>query len=182
MPRAALVAASVAFAGALAFAGYELLSLPGRGGGVGEAIVGGGEARRFDEALALFRASVRERAASPAAFGRRARAEAALAGVSGDRRLRSQARTLLGVLVLADAAAQRQRAAELAETAAASFRDALRLDPANEDAAVDLELLLARQRQAARQSGDGERGESGSGEERRPSRGATASSGQGGGY
>jgi hypothetical protein len=129
-----------------------------------------------------FRSSVRERSASPAAFGRRARAEAALAGVRGDRRLRSQARTLLGVLVLADAAAQRRRAAELMEAAAASFRDALRLDPANEDAAADLELLLARRREQAKRAGEGDRGQKSTGEERRPAKGATASSGEGGGY
>jgi hypothetical protein len=184
MTRVALAAvpAALAAAGALAWAGYELLSLPHRGSGVAASIVGGDDVRRFDAALRLFRASVNEPASPGEGFVLRARAEAALAAQHGDARVRSQAQTLLGVLALEDALAQPQTAGERAAAAADAFRNALRLDPDNEQAAVDLELLLARR--GGTHGGFGPGGKRGATVGRRGAggRGATAATASGGGY
>jgi hypothetical protein len=183
----AIGAATLAAAGSLAWLGSDLLSLPRQHSGVAESIVGGADARRFDAALRLFQASAASREHSDAAFVQRARAEAALAAQHGPARLRSQAQTLLGVLALQDALAQPKHATEITAAAADAFRTALRLEPDNEEAAVDLELLLTRARQhqsgSHRANGPG-RGQERSrkGRERHVGSGADASTGNGGGY
>jgi hypothetical protein len=185
MTRGLLATSTAMFvtAVALAWVGSNLLSLPGHGGGVAESIVGGGDERRFAVALRLFADSVHETVHTDAGFVRRARAEAALAAQRGDRQVRTDAETLLGVLALRDAAAQPRRAAAFTEVAATAFRTALRSDPDNEEAAADLELLLARRggKERGRPGDPGKRGAH-KAHARQHGRGAGASATSGGGY
>ena len=156
----ALCAALVAAAATLAWGGFQLLALPTHGSRVAESIEGGGDARRFGVALRLFADSVHETARTDAAFVRRARAEAALAAQRGTPKVRSDAETLLGVLAVRDATAQPKRANAFLAAAADAFREALRLNPDSEEAAADLELLLARGggRRRGQPSREGKRG------------------------
>jgi hypothetical protein len=157
----ALCTAMFVTAVGLAWVGTNLLALPAHGNVVAESIVGGGDARHFAVALRLFADSVHEPVRTDAGFVRRARAEAALASQRGDRRVRTDAETLLGVLALRDAAAQPRRAAAFTGVAAAAFRTALRIDPDNEEAAADLELLLARHGGAKQQGQPANQGKRG---------------------
>ncbi len=77
-------------------------------------------------------------------LGRRAVAELALADVArgSDLRRASQASDLLGVLAFGDFAAGGGRDANQAERSVSAFTNAVRLDPANEAAKVNLELVL----------------------------------------
>jgi hypothetical protein len=156
----ALCALLLATAATLAWGGFALLALPTHGSSVAESIDGGGDARRFAVALRLFADSVHETARTDTAFVRRARAEAALAAQRGAPKVRSDAETLLGVLAVRDAAAQPERAKAFLGAAVDAFREALRLDPDNEEAAVDLELLLTRGggQRRAQPNGQGRRG------------------------
>jgi hypothetical protein len=153
-------AALLVTAATLAWGGFELLALPTHGSRVAESIDGGGDARRFAIALRLFADSVHETARTDAAFVRRARAEAALAAQRGAPKVRSDAETLLGVLAVRDAAAQPHRAKAFLGAAVDAFREALRLDPDNEQAAADLELLLTQSaaHRRAHASGKSKRG------------------------
>jgi hypothetical protein len=144
---AAMLAALLA--AALAAAGIDLLSLPRHHDRLTDALVGDAAGRRFDGALVLFAAA--ERPGAPPA--RRARAEAALAGQGGGSALRSRAQTLLGVLAVRDAQDRPARARPALEAARAAFRRAVILDPANEDAAADLELLDAARGRGERRPG-----------------------------
>jgi hypothetical protein len=77
--------------------------------------------------------------------GTRALAELALADVArgrGDPRRASQASDLLGVLAFGDFAAGGARDPDQAERAVSAFATAVRLDPGNEAAKVNLELAL----------------------------------------
>jgi hypothetical protein len=76
--------------------------------------------------------------------GTRARAELALADVvrTGAPTVASQASDLLGVLAFGDFAAGGGRDADQAGRAVSAFTDAVRLDPGNEAAKVNLELAL----------------------------------------
>jgi hypothetical protein len=180
----AAVVAALAAAAALAWLGAALLALPAHESAVASSIVGGRDARRFDEAVRLFRSSVGRPIASDAAFARRAHAEKALAAQEGGAQLRARAQTLVGVLVAADAGRRRKGAGDLLAAAAASFRTALRLAPDDEDAAADLELLLAsrKQQQAATRPPAPRRPGGGLGHGKRASRGATASTSTTRGY
>jgi hypothetical protein len=147
MSRAAALArcvATLAAAATLALVGYDLLSLPHHSR-VADAIVGGADVRRFASATRLFEGALDSRTASNADFARRARAEAALAAQRGDAHVRSRAQTLLGVLVYTDALVH-ENGGSAAGAAADAFRNALRLDPDNEQAAINLELLLTQSR------------------------------------
>jgi hypothetical protein len=179
----AACAATLVTAGTLAWVGFKLLALPTHGSAVAESIAGGGGERRFAAALHLFADSVHETARTDAAFVRRARAEAALAAQRGDPQVRARAETLLGVLALRDAAAQPRRAAAFTGTALTAFRTALRLDPDNEEAAADLELLLTRRggKQHGQPGGARKRGAH-KAHARQHGRGAGASATHGGGY
>ncbi|MFL5929417.1 MAG: hypothetical protein ACJ77E_20990 [Gaiellaceae bacterium] len=156
----AVGATCLAAAAALAWGGFQLLALPAHGSRVAESIDGGGDARRFGDALRLFADSVHETARTDAAFVRRARAEAALAAQRGSPKVRADADILLGVLAVRDATAQPDRAKAFLATAAAAFREALRLEPDSEEAAADLELLIAHDggRRRGQPSGHGKRG------------------------
>jgi len=63
------------------------------------------------------------------------------------RERRSAAANLLGVLSFADAIADYENRAKLLEAAGGRFRQAVSLDPANEDAKLNLELTLSRTRE-----------------------------------
>ena len=124
-----------------------------------------------------------ETARTDAAFVRRARAEAALAAQRGDPKVRAHAETLLGVLAVRDATAQPQRAEAFAGAAVTAFREALRLDPDNEEAAADLELLLAHRRAKQRPGAGAGRGPGAHKARAQPhGRGAGASATPGAGY
>jgi hypothetical protein len=121
----ALVSVAVA-AGGLAWAGNDLLS----GGTLAHALADG-NVRSFDAAADQFRRN-------------RPGAEAALAAQRGDAQLRARADTMLGVLAVRDALAHPAQAAAALAAAMTAFRSALVLDPANEEAATNLELLYLR--------------------------------------
>jgi hypothetical protein len=176
--------ASAALAGGLAWTGYGLVAAPEHRTGVADAIVGGRDEQHLTSAIRLFRASAAGPLRSRAARTRRARAEAALAAQRGGAHLRAQANTLLGVLDVLDAQANaRRRSARLA-AAAAAFREALRLEPENEQAATDLELLLGRTApkhgRASAHTGGSKGGRTG--RSHGAGRGSSASSSTGGGY
>jgi hypothetical protein len=65
----------------------------------------------------------------------------------GDSRRRSQAANLMGVVALVSLVAEERDRAVLFATAIRSFRRAIALDPANEDAKYNLELSLQRGRE-----------------------------------
>jgi hypothetical protein len=62
----------------------------------------------------------------------------------GPRETRSRAAMLAGLLLVRNAVADATQRQQLLVSATASLRQAIRLDRANDDAAYDLELLLAR--------------------------------------
>ncbi len=98
-------------------------------------------------AIRLFRIADRARGGLDTALerqGTRARAELALAQLARDADLAvaSQASDLLGVLAFGDFAAGGGRDADQAGRAASAFAAAVRLDPENEAAKVNLELVL----------------------------------------
>ena len=102
------------------------------------------DARR---AIRLFRIADRARGGLDTALqrqGTRARAELALADVTRDAApgVASQASDLLGVLAFGDFAAGGGRDPDQAGRAVSAFAEAVRLDPANESAKVNLELVL----------------------------------------
>jgi hypothetical protein len=178
--RLAAAAVSVLAAAALAWAGIDLLARPAGGDAFTNAVVGRADVRQFDDAAALFGKAGGDRR-------RLDRAEAALAAQGGDARLRSRAQTLLGVLEVVDAEAHRRRASAASAAARAAFRRALALDPANDDAAADLELLYVRHGGKRRGQGQGQRSGRGSTQPAKPRggqqrKGKGASSGPGGGY
>lgn len=63
------------------------------------------------------------------------------------RERRSAAANLLGILSFADAIADYQNRGKLLEVAGSRFRQAISLDPSNEDAKLNLELTLSRTRE-----------------------------------
>ena len=65
----------------------------------------------------------------------------------GDRRRRSRAANLMGVVALVSLVAEERDRAILLSTAVRSFRQAIALDPSNEDAKYNLELSLQRGRE-----------------------------------
>jgi hypothetical protein len=98
-------------------------------------------------AIRLFRLADRARGGLDTALqrqGTRARAELALADVARDAgpSVASQASDLLGVLAFGDVAAGGGRDPDQAGRAVSAFAEAVRLDPANESAKVNLELVL----------------------------------------
>ena len=98
-------------------------------------------------AIRLFRLADRARGGLDTALqrqGTRARAELALADVARDAApaVASQASDLLGVLAFGDFAAGGGRDPDQAGRAVSAFAEAVRLDPANTSAKVNLELVL----------------------------------------
>jgi hypothetical protein len=109
----------------------------------------------------------------------RAAIEAALNGIerdTSDRRRASQAALLTGVLVYADPQDTSQRTETPSEKAAARFRAAILLDPRNDVAKRNLELMLQEEREQQEQSPQSSSG----GEE--PGGGGAGLAPAGGGY
>ena len=141
------VVAALGLAALLAAGARLLLAVPGqveRGAGPGltARAVGAGDDIRSRRTLRL--------AGQATAGGRnavrvRSEAESALAHQSRS----AQAANLLGVLTLADAAADPANGRKYAGEAVSAFKAAIRLDPRAEDAKFNLELLLTLKPKAA---------------------------------
>jgi hypothetical protein len=127
------VALLLAVAAALGFAAHSALGAHSH------------RAAAWEQAGALARQADRQKAIVPA-LTLRARALAAFERLSdsGPVRERSRAALLGGLLELENANQDRVNGRSHLEEAAAAFKRAVRLDPANDDAAYDLELLLTR--------------------------------------
>jgi hypothetical protein len=111
---------------------------------IGEAILGVADDRSYRDAVGLARASLLPNLPPDVVLERRAEAIAILGGiVEGDAGpvLRSRAANLLGSLYFEDAKATRENPRRLLEQALGAFQDAVVLDPANEPARANLELL-----------------------------------------
>jgi len=155
--RTALVLTGAALV--FAFAAIAVLSVPTGRGAIGSTLARKAlvprDVRAAREAEALFARS-RGRAATVAdAVRRREAAEAALTAVAdggGAPAVRSRAGTLLALLLLDDARQDRSHAPALVGEALARLRAAVRLDPANDAGAVDLELLLASRRRDSKKA------------------------------
>jgi hypothetical protein len=112
-----------------------------------ERLLGVRDDRDLRRALTLFRRNAFQPQNLAYAVGQavaRSRTEGALAAVlrsSGTAKRRSQVATLLGILAYGDFA-QGNRDPSQTAMATSTFQDAVQLDPANEDAKYDLELLL----------------------------------------
>jgi hypothetical protein len=116
--------------------------------GLSESLLATGDDVAARRAIRLFRVADRARGGLDTALqrqGTRARAELALADVvreADEPATASQASDLLGVLAFGDFAAGGGRDADQAARAVSAFVDAVRLDPTNESAKVNLELVL----------------------------------------
>jgi hypothetical protein len=113
-----------------------------------ESVLATGDDVAARRAIRLFRIADRARGGLDTALqrqGTRARAELALADVvreADEPATASQASDLLGVLAFGDFATGGGRDGDQAARAVSAFVDAVRLDPANESAKVNLELVL----------------------------------------
>jgi hypothetical protein len=141
-------AAALVVAGLLALAARAVLDVPRQvqaqtGPGIAARLVGGADDIRYRRSLQL---AARATAAGRNAVRIRGQAEAGLSQGAES----AQAANLLGVLSLADAAADPSSGSKYAADAVAAFRGALGLDPRNEDAKFNLELLLTLKPKAAR--------------------------------
>jgi len=149
--------------------------------GAAEALLGVEDDVDFREALRTLRlAGVAQADSSdPRPALRRSEARSLIAAIvegDADRRRRSRAMTLLGVISFASALSDAQDQESLQRDALARFRGAIELEPDNVEAKANLEIALRR---------DAEAGESGGGEDPTPggqgARGAGAGE-AGGGY
>ena len=149
--------------------------------GAAEALLGVEADVDFREALRTLRlAGVAQADSSdPRPALRRSEARSLIAAIAesdADRRRRSRAMTLLGVISFASALSDAQDQESLQRDALARFRGAIELEPDNDEAKANLEIALRR---------DAEAGESGGGEDPTPggqgARGAGAGE-AGGGY
>ena len=149
--------------------------------GAAEALLGVEADVDFREALRTLRlAGVAQADSSdPRPALRRSEARSLIAAIvegDADRRRRSRAMTLLGVISFASALSDAQDQESLQRDALARFRGAIELEPDNVEAKANLEIALRR---------DAEAGESGGGEDPTPggqgARGAGAGE-AGGGY
>ena len=149
--------------------------------GAAEALLGVEDDVDFREALRTLRlAGVAQADSSdPRPALRRSEARSLIAAIvegDADRRRRSRAMTLLGVISFASALSDAQDQESLQRDALARFRGAIELEPDNDEAKANLEIALRR---------DAAAGESGGGEDPTPggqgARGAGAGE-AGGGY
>lgn len=111
---------------------------------IGEAVLGVADDRSYRDAIELARASTLDDLPSGIVAERRAEAIAILGSiVQGDDhpQLRARAANLLGVLYFEDAKVATENPRRLLEQALGAFQDAVMLDPANETAKANLELL-----------------------------------------
>jgi tetratricopeptide (TPR) repeat protein len=141
--KAVLLLALLAAAGALAVAAHSALSSRPH------------HSPHWDRALRYARDSARSKALIPALTARsRALAELGAVGREGPSAERSRAFMIAGLLELVSAGQDRGNSQTHTEQAAAYFRRAVRLDPSNDDAAYDLELLLTRSKASGHPVGD----------------------------
>lgn len=111
---------------------------------IAESMLGAGGDRELQETLGLYR--TRESGLSgPEALAQNAVIEAKLAvlAAGGDPDIRSAAANLNGVLLVEDAQADRRSSLRFLQLALERFRAAVTLDPENEEAKANLELLVA---------------------------------------
>ncbi len=146
-----------------------------------EALLGVDDDVDFREALRTLRLAgvAQAESSDPRLALRRSEARSLIAAIAeddADRRRRSRAMTLLGVISFASALSDSQDQDALQRDALARFRGAIALDPDNDEAKANLEIALRR---------DAEAGESGGGDDPTPggqgARGAGAGE-AGGGY
>ena len=135
---------------------------------VAESLLGTSDDRRFQEALGLFAQTRASTAAADLALAQRGELEVTLTElVSGDggEARRARAANLKGVLLYEDSTLDQASAERYLELALASFREAARLDPENEDAKANLELLVnvLRERRGELEGRAGSSGSSGAG-------------------
>jgi hypothetical protein len=111
---------------------------------VGEAILGIADDRSYRDAVEFARAAVLPGQAESVTLELRAASEGILAAVlrgDGAPELRSRAANLLGVLYFQDAQAAQENPRRFLENALGALQDAVRLDPTNETAKTNLELV-----------------------------------------
>ena len=116
----------------------------GLGVRIGEGILGVADDRSLRDAVALAKAAALPDQPEGTAFELRTEAEAILAELvrgDGSAQLRSQAANLLGALYFEDAKAVKQSPRRYLESSLGAFQDAVRIDPANDTAKANLELL-----------------------------------------
>lgn len=116
-------------------------------GGLSRRLLAVGDDREARRSIALFRAARIRGLGFGGGLerqGARSAAEGALADVvqGADSATAAQASVLLGVLLFGDPASGGREGPTPAERALAAFDQALRLDPRNDDAAYDVELVL----------------------------------------
>ena len=137
--------------------------------GLARAMLATGDDWDYREALGLYReteaAPPADSAAEVAADGRVAALLAAVAADAGDAGRASHAANLAGVLYVKDAALDRTSRSRFLQLGLESFREAVRLDAANTDAKVNLELLVDLLASSAVGAGDdsGSQGSTGAG-------------------
>jgi hypothetical protein len=111
---------------------------------LGEAILGIADDRAYRDAVELAKASTIQDLTPDVALERRAEAIAILRPIvqgESSPALRSHAANLLGALYFEDAKATADNPRRLLEQALGAFQDAVLIDPANETAKANLELL-----------------------------------------
>jgi hypothetical protein len=130
--------------------------------GISRRLLGVGDDLEFRQALQLFRLSrpgLPPRDLHDVAL--RSRAETALARVARDdpsRTNRSRASVLMGVLALLEARESEAQRSVFLRRSLTELREAARLDPGNEDAKYDLELVLRLTESSQDESGGGSGG------------------------
>jgi hypothetical protein len=111
---------------------------------IGEAILGVADDRSLRDAIELAKAAAYPDQPDASALTLRAEAEAILAALvrgDGSTEIRTSAANLLGVLYLEDAKTVEQNPRRYLESALGAFQDAVRIDPENDAAKANLELL-----------------------------------------
>jgi hypothetical protein len=142
LAKGAALAGLLALAAALAVAAHSALTPSSQ------------RADSWEQAESLARRADRTKAVVPAlAFRDRALATLGELARVGPARERSHAAMLGGLLELENAGQDRGNAKTHFEAAAEAFQRAVRLDPENDDAAYDLELLLSRSKQQGKPLG-----------------------------
>ena len=119
--------------------------------GIAQSLLGVRDDVRFREALRMFRLSRLDLGATSDPRLALARSDARarllqIAGGRGDRRLRSRALGLLGVLSFASALSDSRDQTAHIQDAVAAYQSAIGLDPANDEPKANLELALQRGR------------------------------------
>jgi hypothetical protein len=116
---------------------------------ISQDVLGVDDDLRFREAVRALRLSQRDEPtdSSPGAVLRRVKAQKLLQGVAdgdGDAARRSRAMSLLSVLLLSTPAADEEERAATQRVALADLQKAIELDPTNDEAKYNLEVVLRR--------------------------------------